>query len=128
MKSMKDGTNLFVADTYAFVEIINGNQNYMQYVDFPVVTTTLHLLELYYHVLRLSGEEVADFYLIKYGNLVVSITPAIIKRSMLFRRQFSKDNLSYADCVGYALAQELGCKFLTGDIKFKGKDGVEFVR
>ena len=51
-----------------------------------------------------------------------------IKKAMLFRKMHKKQNLSYADCLGYQVALNRGIKFLTGDIQFKNFPEVEFVR
>ncbi|MBI2143262.1 type II toxin-antitoxin system VapC family toxin, partial [Candidatus Woesearchaeota archaeon] len=47
---------------------------------------------------------------------------------MHFRLKYKKENLSYADCIGYALAEMMRIKFLTGDEKFRNKENVEFVK
>ena len=47
---------------------------------------------------------------------------------MQFKLQFKDEKLSYADCIGYAVAAEFGIKFLTGDKKFRSKENVEFVK
>jgi len=39
-----------------------------------------------------------------------------------------KVNLSYADALGYEVAQRMGTKLLTGDEAFKGLENVEFVK
>ena len=41
---------------------------------------------------------------------------------------YEKRKFSYADSIGYALAQERGISFLTGDQQFKDILGVAFVR
>jgi predicted nucleic acid-binding protein len=48
---------------------------------------------------------------------------------MKLRLRLKKDghNISYADALGYYLAQKANVKFLTGDKYFKDLQGVEFV-
>ena len=59
---------------------------------------------------------------------MVPVSLSSIAAAMQFKLAHKAENLSYADCVGYALAAELGIKFLTGDEKFRSKENVEFVK
>lgn len=118
----------FLADTYALVEIIKGNNNYKDFLDYNLITTKLNIMELYYHCLRYHDQEVANRYLKLFFQFVVPISIDSIKMGMQFKLKYRKEKLSYIDCVGYALASELGIKFLTGDCKFEDKQNVEFVK
>ena len=147
---MQDMTEvkIFLADTYALIELLGGNPNYKPYLNHALITTKFNLVELYYHFLHDYGKETADKYLQLYSKFVIPITYSSIRKGMEFklkhekiskkffvsqksRSDFSghkKENLSYVDCIGYALALELGVKFLTGDEKFENKDNVEYVK
>lgn len=125
---MKVMTEIFLADTYAIIEIIKGNKNYKKYLGINIITTRLNIIELYYHFLHDFDEEIADKYLRVYSKFLMPITNSTIKRAMKFKLKYKKEKLSYVDCIGYALALELGIKFLTGDQKFENKDNVEFVK
>lgn len=87
-----------------------------------------NLAELYYHLLREYGKEIADRYFDIYSNIIVPVTLNSIRFAMEFKLQRRTEKLSYTDCIGYALALELGIPFLTGDEKFEGKQNVEFVK
>ena len=50
MKAMTD-TKIFLADTYALIEILGGSLNYKPYMDCVLITTQFNLIELYYHLL-----------------------------------------------------------------------------
>ena len=121
-------TETFVADTYALIEIIKGNPNYKQYLLGELAVTEGALVELYYHCLHDYGEEAADNYLDDYKGSVVPISSECIKNAMKFKLANKKEKLSYVDCIGYALAQEMEVRFLTGDQKFKDRANVEFVK
>ena len=127
---MQDTTKIkiFLADTYALIELLGGNPNYKPYLNHILITTKFNLIELYYHFLQDYGKETADKYLNLYSRFVIPITDGSIRNGMEFKLKHKKENLSYVDCIGYALALELGIKFLTGDEKFKNKDDVEFVK
>ena len=127
---MKDTTDtkIFLADTYALIELLGGNPNYKPYLSHILITTKLNLIELYYHFLHDYGEETADKYLGLYSKFVIPITDNSIRKGMDFKLKHKEEKISYVDCIGYAIALELGIKFLTGDQKFENKDNVEFVK
>lgn len=127
---MKDTTeiNIFLADTYALIELLGGNPDYKPYLNHILLTTKFNLIELYYHFLQDYDKETADRYLNLYSKFVIPITYNSIRKGMEFKLKYKKESLSYVDCIGYALALELGIKFLTGDQKFENKDNVEFIK
>ena len=114
-------------DTYALVEMIQKNPNYDGFNDFPLVTTVLNKIELYWWALTRYGQELAEI-------LLESLTPTqeinddLIREAMLFRRKYNKRDFSYADSLGYAFARKHDLLFLTGDNMFKDLPGVEFVK
>jgi predicted nucleic acid-binding protein len=124
----QDTIKVYLADTYALVELLGGNPNYAPYLDQILITTKFNLIELYYHFLQDYGRETADKYLELYSKFVIPITDNCIRNGMAFKLKYKKEHLSYVDCIGYALAQELDIKFLTGDQKFETKENVEFVK
>ncbi len=127
MKAMTD-IKIFLADTYALIELLGGNPNYKPYLNHILITTKFNLIELYYHFLHDYDKETADKYLNLYSKFVIPITYSCIRNGMEFKLKHKKERVSYVDCIGHALALELGIKFLTGDEKFENKDNVEFAR
>lgn len=127
---MKDTTKIrvFFADTYALIELLKGNPSYKPYLDCMLVISKFNLIELYYHLLCDKDKKIADKEMKVYSKLEIPITYNAIKNGMEFKLKHKKEKLSYVDCIGYALALELGIKFLTGDQKFRDKDNVEFVK
>ncbi|HIH38806.1 PIN domain-containing protein [Candidatus Woesearchaeota archaeon] len=124
---MKDGlmTGKYFADTYALFEITRGNPAYKQYAQADLIICPLNLAEFYYHLLREKPEHAEEYYAL-YAGSAVGVSLSCIRGAMLFRFAHKQEDLSYIDCIGYALAQELGLKFLTGDKKFKDKKNVEY--
>ena len=118
----------FLADTYALIEIMGGNRSYAPYLNSVPATTKFHLAELYYHLLRFYSFEEANRYFDFYSGFLVPVSLSSIAAAMQFKLQFKDEKLSYADCIGYAVAAEFGIKFLTGDKKFRSKENVEFVK
>ena len=120
----------FFFDTYALLEIFYGNEVYRKYLDAEVVTTKLNLMEIYDHLFREQGWDIADQY---YGETVgyaVDFDDRDIKEGMKFRLKMKKEgeNLSYVDALGYVISERFGIKFLTGDNVFEDIDNVEYVR
>jgi predicted nucleic acid-binding protein len=117
-------------DTYALLEIFYGNERYRKYLDEEVITMKLNLMEIYYHLLREEGEDVANQYYDETLEYAIDFDDRDIKESMRFRLKMKKEkkNLSYVDALGYAIAEKLGIKFLTGDKAFEGMDNVEYVK
>jgi len=124
---MRDMTDFF-ADTYALLEIIGGNPHYQKFLSCRLVTSQYNLIELYYALLRDYGENIAKKYYQVYKHFLIQVTDSAIQVGMEFKLEHKKEKLSYVDCLGYALAVELGMKFLTGDMKFESKQYVEFVK
>lgn len=127
---MKDMTeqNVFFADTYALIELIGGNKNYLKYLNGIILTTVFNIIELYYHLIQTYDKESADRYFALYSEFIIPISTNSIKFGMEFKLTHKKEKLSYVDCIGYALALERGIRFLTGDEKFRNKENVEFVK
>jgi predicted nucleic acid-binding protein len=126
MKSMKVGTRYF-ADSYALIELLKGNVNYEPYSSSQLVTMKFVVAEVYYYLLR---EELsyAQRAFSACAKMLTPTTLRALRAGTAFKFKYKKQKLSYVDCVGYALAKELGIPFLTGDEKFKDKENVEFVR
>ena len=123
-----DGINIYFADTYALIEILNGTNSYKKYKNSILITSKINLAELYYHLLLSEDEKIANKYYDFFRKIVVPISSWSIKTGMKFKQMYKKEKLSYADCIGYALALELNIPFLTGDKEFEDKSNVEFVK
>ena len=115
-------------DSYAIIEIVSGNPNYSKFKEEIIITTTLNLSEVYYALLRQTNENLADETLKKLNIQFLEITQEISIDAAKFRYKNKKEKLSYADCIGYIIAQKNNMKFLTGDNKFKEVENVEFVK
>lgn len=117
----------YLADAYALIELAKGNPEYERFSSTQLLTTVFGNTEAFYALLRLGDQEYALQALTEYQETAQPITAEIIAKAMQFRLEHKNENLSYADCIGYATARELGIPFLTGDKAFKGKEGVAFV-
>ncbi len=119
----------FFFDTYAFYEIIEGNENYKPYAkDVVIFTTRLNLMELHYGLLVKYRKEEADAIYDELVKFTVGIDDKTIKEANEFRKMLKKRKLSYVDCLGYTIARTLNVPFLTGDKEFWDLENVEFVK
>ncbi len=115
-------------DSYAIIEILNGNQNYLGYDGDAIVTNTLNVAEVYYHLLQLHNEKTAEAFLNQLSFSLIEISKEIAIEASRFRYRNKKLKISYADSIGYVTALKYNLKFLTGDRQFEKMVGVEFVK
>ncbi|MCF7910147.1 PIN domain-containing protein [Candidatus Pacearchaeota archaeon] len=117
----------FVFDTYALIEIIRGNKNYLPYLEHKMIINNFIFAEICYVFFRNNFPN-PEKILSKYTKYLVSIKPDVIRDAMEFRLKNKKKKLSMTDCISYFMARDLGIKFLTGDKEFEDFEGVEFVK
>ncbi|MEK6974244.1 MAG: PIN domain-containing protein [Nanoarchaeota archaeon] len=115
-------------DSYAILEIINGNNNYSKFKDEVIVSSSLNLAEVFYALLTKFGEDCSINIVKKLDLIILDITTEIAIEASKYRFKHKKSDLSYADCIGYTLALKHNIKFLTGDKEFKDLPHVEFVK
>jgi|SRR3989344_6263190 len=120
---------VFFFDSYALVELYQGNKNYEKYKKARVITSYLHVYEVYHSLLRnnFSEEKINSFFQF-LQHFCISLDFNWIPKAVNLRRNYKNRNLSYADCLGYIIAQEMSVKFLTGDKEFETLENVEFVK
>ncbi len=116
-------------DTYALFEIVEGNKDYERMLARSrILTTKMNLLEFYYGLLKRNGKAVADFYYRQFAGYAEESTDVQIQMAAQFRLDKTGKRFSYVDCLGYAMAADLGLPFVTGDAAFEGLPNVEFVK
>ena len=115
-------------DTYAIVEIIKGSISYREFRHSRIVITIFNLVELHYKILRDFNRQLANEILDKYADYVINIDKETIKKANEFKLLYRKKRISAPDAIGYAMAKNLGIKFLTGDKQFEKLENVEFVK
>ena len=113
-------------DSSVIIEIINQNENYSHFQGLSIVTNTLNLAEVYHYLLKEHNAQTAEFWVSHLDLHFLQITSEIAIEAAKLRYQNKKENLSYADCIGYITSSKNGLQFLTADSKFKGKTNVEF--
>ena len=121
----------YFLDTYAIIEYIRGNKAYLRYFsDIDMKTSVLNLMELFYHVLRDAGEKKAEATYMQFKQFIVPIIDDDVREGMKFKLRLNarRIDVSYSDAIGYAMAERLKAKFLTGDNSFRTLSNVEFVK
>lgn len=114
-------------DSYAIIELIEGNPEYLPYKDSRMATTTLNLIEVHYYLLKKLESKFAEAFLKSLLHAIVDYVP-YIPRANEMRYSMRKHDVSTTDCIGYLVAQSAGMKFLTGDKEFENMPNVEFVK
>ncbi len=122
--------NIYLFDTYAILEILSGNKNYLPYIDCEIIINEFIFAELSYKLLLEENKTKKDteVYLRKYKDFIVNADFETIIEAMRFRVKHKKKKISMTDCISYVMAKKLGVKFLTGDKEFKNFENVEFVK
>jgi predicted nucleic acid-binding protein len=121
----------YLADSYALVAFLEGNDRYVRiFRRKSLATTALNVLEVYATLLRrLDGAEAKE---VASGLIPLTVPVpaevALTAGDFRHRMRSMKRDCSYIDAWGYAAARRLGVPFLTGDPSFRGVDHVEFVR
>lgn len=120
--------NSIFFDSYALVELFCGNLNYEKFRDIKVVTSYFHLYETCFILRKKYSVEEISNYLNKLKKFCVQLDFDWINEAVELRHELKNRDLSYADCLGYIIAKNMGIKFLTGDSQFKDLKNVEFVK
>ena len=115
-------------DTYALIEIANGNPAYARYTESRGNTTLFNLYELYTYMLRNNGEVIAKRQFGLYKRILIEIEDEHIFFAASLKIKDKKTHFSYTDALGYAIAEAEGLKFVTGDNEFRNLPNVQFVR
>ncbi len=113
-------------DTYALVEIYQGNPKFSGYLLADFVICDLILAEFYGILLRKKGLDEAELWLKKLSNYAIPVSREILIEAVKFRHENRKTNISFFDAVGYIFSIKNGCFFVTGDKEFKDFPNVEF--
>ena len=115
-------------DSYAIIELLNGNLSYAKFINENVTLTLFNLAEIYWFAINEYEENKANEIYNKYKPSVIDVSDEILKEAIKFRKENKKKDLSYTDCIGYIYAKENNLTFLTGDKGFKDLENVEFVK
>ena len=122
------GLRMKCLDTYALVEINNGNPKFMSLLSEELVITDITMAEFYMVMYRTYNIRTADYWYKKFSFCCKSVSMDILLKASKFRVDNNRQNLSFFDCVGYIYALQNNMLFVTGDKEFESKDRVEFIK
>ncbi len=115
-------------DTYALIEVAEGNPKFSEYINMEFVVTDLTLAEFFSVLLRDKNLETAEHWYKVFEPYAVSVDKAVLIEAVKFRYEHRKADVSFFDAVGYTFAINHWHPFLTGDKEFEHFSGVEFVK
>jgi len=115
-------------DTYALIEINNGNPKFASLLNEDVVITDLTMAEFYANMYRRYNEKTADYWHKRLSAFCKPVSRGILIKAIRFRIDNKQKRPSFFDCVGYTYAQEHNMRFATGDKELEGMDGVLFIK
>lgn len=110
-------------DTYALLEILEGNPAYQKFLR-EGVTNAFNLLEFHVNACRSKDAERADAALARLRTKAIVIEHEDVVEASAFKRSKAAKGSSFADVLGYAMARRRKMPFVTGDKAFKGLPGV----
>ena len=115
-------------DTYALVEVHNGNPKFAGFLTEEVVVPDIIMAEFYAHIYSKYDLKTADYWRRKLSFLCKPVSLDILLQAVRFRIDNKEKDFSFFDCVGYVFAIENNMKFVTGDGGFRQMKGVEFLK
>jgi predicted nucleic acid-binding protein len=118
----------YYLDTYAIIECIKENPNFIKFQNEVTITGALNITETHYYLVEYSGEIEADNFIESLNFSLLEPNKEIAIKASKFRHKNKKLKMSYADCLGYIIAMENNLIFVTGDDAFKEFENVEFIK
>lgn len=116
-------------DSYAILAFLQGDTQYKKIFEKSEgLTTYFQLMEVYYCILKNHSKQKADLILKRFSELLIEPELEDISLAMQFRHNNKKKKFSYADALGFIIAQRLNVAFVTGDESFKDVENVLFIK
>ena len=115
-------------DTYALIEMLEGNPAYSEIIRGEFVVPDSTLAEFYLMMCKKPNEKTAKYWLERFRPYSRPAGLDIWIEALRYRAAHKPAKLSIFDCVGYAYSRANKCLFVTGDKEFRGVEGVEFIK
>ena len=128
MTSSSENEKKYFFDTYAIIELIKVNPNYVRFQNEPLLTSILNYGEFYYWYLKNKDKTKSIEWMQRIRDEVLTLEIGDMIKGMRIRFENTKRKLSFVDVVGYAMSLRRNLIFLTGDLGFRGLPNVEFVK
>ncbi len=117
-----------VLDSYALIAFLNKEDGYDRVseifekcteFDVEALICVVNLGEVYYHALRVGGEQKAKFFLEVVKALPINVVEANINLTLMAAEIKAFNKMSFADAFAAALAKLKKAALVTGDKEFK---------
>lgn len=117
----------YFIDASAMLEIAKGNPNFEQFLNEELTTSIHSLHELHSLLLKETSKENAENIFSKFRHLSINHDDStLLKASHLMHE--SEVKISNTDAIGFVLAMEKDCKFLTSNESLKSLNNTLFVK
>ena len=118
---------MYCLDTYALIEIAEGNPKFSFLLKESFIIPNTTLAEFYWVVLRDKGKEEASHWSERLSGFSVEVSIKTLIKAQDFRYLHKKSKISFFDCVGYVFSIDNNYPFVTGDKEFKNMKGVKHI-
>lgn len=115
-------------DTYALIEIHQGNSKFTSLLNDDIMIAETTFAEFYGLIYRKHDKITADYWQRKLEPFCKPVSLSILIKAMQFRVDSRKNDISFFDAVGYTFALENYCSFVTGDKEFEHMKNVMFLK
>ncbi|MBI2574589.1 PIN domain-containing protein [Candidatus Woesearchaeota archaeon] len=115
-------------DTYALVEIRDGNPKFVLLLDEDIIFPDTTMAEFYAVLYRKHGLQTAEYWHDKLCMFSKPVSHDIMLKAVRFRIDNKNQNFSFFDAVGYVFAVDNKMQFVTGDKEFRNMPGVVFIQ
>ena len=92
-------------DSYAIIEILRHNPNYLKYIESNVVITIFNLIEICWSVYKDFDEEKMNEEYNKFKDCVYDLNDSVIINALEFRVKYKNRDLSYSDFICYSYSK-----------------------
>ena len=114
-------------DTYILMEIAQGNNRFLAYIQEDFIITSETLAEFVWVILRDYNQITAEYWYKKLISYTCNVDVSLLVEAMKFRYKHKQKKLSFFDCVGYVYSCNNKIIFVTGDKEFKIMENVEYM-
>ncbi len=115
-------------DTYALMEVSNGNPKFSLLMKEDFVITDPTMAEFYLIIRKKHNDQTAQYWHKRLAPFCKPVARQTMINALIFREENKKSEISIFDSIGYIFAAENGHDFVTGDKEFKGRKGVMFLQ
>ena len=115
-------------DTYALVELSDGNPKFSILIKEEFVITDPTMAEFYIIMRKKHNDQTAQYWHKKLAPFCKPVARQTLINALIFREENRKEDISIFDAIGYEFTRENKHVFVTGDKAFRNKEGALFIQ